>query len=201
MSLWEIVGTLLGVIGVWLMIRQNVWTWPVGIVQVAISAWVFYETNLYSDALLQVFFFAIQVYGWCHWLYAKETAHHELPVTRLSARAIAGWIAIGIVATLGWGDLMRRTTNAALPYWDAFILVFSVISQWLQARKRLENWAGWMIVNLVAIAVYWAKDLRLYAGLYAVFFVMAIMGHVTWQRSRSGGRTAANDRRENASVP
>jgi nicotinamide mononucleotide transporter len=201
MSLWEIVGTLLGVIGVWLMIRQNVWTWPVGIVQVAISAWVFYETNLYSDALLQVFFFAIQVYGWCHWLYAKETAHHELPVTRLSARAIAGWIAIGIVATLGWGDLMRRTTNAALPYWDAFILVFSVISQWLQARKRLENWAGWMIVNLVAIAVYWAKDLRLYAGLYAVFLVMAIMGHVTWQRSRSGGRTAANDRRENASVP
>jgi nicotinamide mononucleotide transporter len=201
MSLWEIVGTLLGVIGVWLMIRQNVWTWPVGIVQVAISAWVFYETNLYSDALLQVFFFAIQVYGWCHWLYAKETAHHELPVTRLSARAIAGWIAIGIVATLGWGDLMRRTTNAAVPYWDAFILVFSVISQWLQARKRLENWAGWMIVNLVAIAVYWAKDLRLYAGLYAVFLVMAIMGHVTWQRSRSGGRTAANDRRENASVP
>ena len=68
MSLWEIVGTVLGVIGVWLMIRQNVWGWPVGLVQVAAYAWVFFGAKLYSDAILQVCFFVIQAYGWWHWL-------------------------------------------------------------------------------------------------------------------------------------
>jgi nicotinamide mononucleotide transporter len=183
MSVWEIIGTVLGVIGVWLMIRQNVWTWPVGIVQVAVSAWVFYSAKLYSDAVLQVFFFVIQAYGWWHWLHASSTTRVELPVTRLRPRAIGGWMIVGVLATAAWGELMRRNTDAALPHWDAFIFVFSVISQWLQARKRLENWAGWMIVNAVAIGVYWAKDLRLYAALYLLFLGMAVAGHLEWRRA------------------
>lgn len=217
MSYPEVLGTVLGILGVWLMIRQNVWGWPVGIVQVSLYAWVFYETKLYSDALLQVFFFAIQAYGWWHWLRgntpraaasapgsvaypdyrihamqddpdraspaAASAAHPALPVTRLRPQAILGWIVAGAAVTAGWGEMMRRHTDAALPHWDAFILVFSLIAQWLQARKRLECWAGWMIVNVVAIGVYWAKDLRLTAGLYGVFFVMAAAGHVAWRKT------------------
>lgn len=198
MSPLEILGTVLGVIGVWLMIRQNVWGWPVGLVQVAVYAWVFFTAKLYSDALLQVCFFAIQAYGWWHWLrgapdqvvaeregpgVAERTPHAVLPVTRLRLRALIGWSVLGALATAGWGELMHRQTDAALPHWDAFILVFSLIAQWLQARKRLECWAGWMIVNVVAVGVYWAKDLRLTAGLYVVFFAMAVAGHVAWRRT------------------
>jgi nicotinamide mononucleotide transporter len=191
MSLPEIIGTILGVIGVGLMIRQNVWGWPVGLVQVAISAWVFFQAKLYSDVLLQGFFFAIQAYGWWHWVQGAGVARAALPVTRLRVRAIAGWCAVGVVATGGWGEFMRRTTDAALPHWDAFILVFSVIAQWLQARKRLENWAGWMIVNLVAIGVYWAKDLRMFAGLYVVFLGLAVAGHLAWLRTMKGAEAHA----------
>lgn len=187
MSFWEILGTVLGVVGVWLMIRQNIWTWPVGIVQVAVSGWVFYQSRLYSDALLQVFFLVIQAYGWWHWRHADDRTRVELPVTRLRLRGVLGWVGIGALATAGWGELMRRTTDAALPHWDAFIFVFSVISQWWQARKRLENWGGWMAVNAVAIGVYWVKELRLYAGLYALFFAMAVAGHVAWRRAMKGG--------------
>ena len=81
----------------------------------------------------------------------------------------------------------RSLTDAALPHWDAFILVFSLMAQWLQAQKRIENWAGWMIVNVVAVGVYWAKDLRLTAGLYVVFFGMAVAGHLAWRRSMGQG--------------
>lgn len=183
MSIWEITGTILGLIGVTLMIRQNVWGWPVGLVQVAVYGWVFLDAKLYSDALLQVFFFAIQAYGWWHWLHGDEKKATELPVTRLRVRAIAGWVVAGAAGSAAWGEFMRRTTDAALPHWDAFILVFSLIAQWLQARKRLENWAGWMIVNVVAVGVYWAKDLRLTAGLYVVFFGLAVAGHLAWQRT------------------
>jgi nicotinamide mononucleotide transporter len=185
MSPFEIIGTALGVVGVWLMIRQNVWGWPVGLVQVTVSAWVFYEAKLYSDTILQFFFFVIQAYGWWHWQHGADERRTMLPVTRLRARAIVGWSAVGLACTVGWGETMRRTTDAALPHWDAFILMFSLIAQWWQARKRLECWAGWMAVNLVAVGVYWAKDLRLYAGLYLVFFGMAVAGHIAWRKSMS----------------
>jgi nicotinamide mononucleotide transporter len=183
MSLWEIIGSILGIIGVALMIRQSVWGWPVGLVQVAIYAWVFFAAKLYSDALLQVFFFGIQAYGWWHWWRGADATHARLPITRASTRALVAWIAVGVVATAAWGEFMRRNTDAAMPHWDAFVLVFSLIAQWLQAQKRLENWLGWMVVNVVGIGVFWAKDLRLTAALYAVFLVMAVIGFVTWRRA------------------
>jgi nicotinamide mononucleotide transporter len=183
MSLPEIIGTALGVLGVWLMIRRNVWGWPVGIVQVAIYAWIFYDAKLYSDAILQIFFFALQIYGWWFWI-RGGAQRHEPPVTRLRRAAVVGWIAAGLVLTAVHGWAMARFTAAALPWWDAFILVFSLIAQWLQARKHLECWAAWMLVNAVAIGVYWAKDLRLTAGLYVVFFGMAVAGHIAWRRAR-----------------
>jgi nicotinamide mononucleotide transporter len=184
MSIWEIIGTVLGIVGVWLMIRQNIWGWPVGLVQVAVYAWVFLDVKLYSDAILQVCFFVIQAYGWWHWARNRHTgAHSDLPVSRLSFSARLRFVAAGAGLTFGWGWLMAHRTDAAYPYWDAFILVFSLIAQWLQARKNLENWAGWMIVNLVAIGVYWAKDLRLTSGLYLVFLAMAVAGHLAWRKS------------------
>ncbi|MDP2137311.1 MAG: nicotinamide riboside transporter PnuC [Candidatus Didemnitutus sp.] len=187
MSLWEIIGTVLGVVGVALMIRQNIWGWPVGLVQVAVYAWVFYDVKLYSDALLQICFFVIQGYGWAHWLRgAHRAATSTLPVTRLPASALLLWAIGGGLITFAWGTLMHRTTDAALPYWDAFILVFSLLAQWWQARKHLECWGGWVIVNTVAIGVYWAKDLQLTAGLYGIFWLMALWGWREWQRSMTG---------------
>jgi nicotinamide mononucleotide transporter len=165
------------------MIRQNVWTWPVGLVQVSVSAWLFYQTKLYSDALLQIFFFGIQVYGWWHWRHGRTGLGSALPVTRLAPATRYMWIVVGAAGTAGWGVLMRHTTDAALPFWDAFILVFSLIAQWLQARKHIENWGGWILVNSVAIGVFWAKDLRLYSALYAVFLGLAVMGDRAWRQS------------------
>lgn len=189
MSGGEILGTVLGVLGVGLMIRQNIWGWPVGLVQVAVYAWVFFGAKLYSDVILQACFFVIQGYGWWHWLRNKHTAaHSDLPVTRLGAGAVAGWVALGATATAGWGAVMHGTTDAALPYWDAFILVFSLIAQWLQARKKLENWIGWLVVNTVAIGVYWTKDLRLTAALYAGFWLMALWGWRAWAQTMKEAR-------------
>src|SRR3954464_8345919 len=110
MSVWEITATVLGVLGVWLMIRQNLWTWPVGIVQVAVSAWVFFDSKLYSDAILQIFYFVIQVYGWWHWLRVRDVTKAELPVTRSPVGALLGWIVVGAIGTAGWGEFMRRNT-------------------------------------------------------------------------------------------
>jgi nicotinamide mononucleotide transporter len=183
MSSLEILGTILGVIGVALMIRQNVWGWPVGIVQVSVYAWVFHDAKLYSDAILQGFFCVIQAYGWWHWI-RGGTHSVPLPVSRLSVAAVVSYVILGAAATFAWGRLMATKTDAALPFFDAFILVFSLISQWLQARKKLECWPGWLLVNTVSIGVFWAKDLRITAFLYVLFWGMAAWGWLAWQKSR-----------------
>src|SRR5687768_6868846 len=104
MSSWEIIGSILGLIGVTLMIRQNVWGWPVGLVQVTVYAWVFFAAKLYSDALLQVFFFIIQAYGWWHWWRGTGAKHAPLPITWAGRRAIIGWVLIGAGTTAAWGE-------------------------------------------------------------------------------------------------
>ncbi len=186
MSMWEIIGTVLGVIGVGLMIRQQLWGWPVGLVQVGIYAWVFYGAKLYSDTILQFFFFMIQVYGWWHWSRRStpgSSPQEALPVTQLSPMARAGWVAVGAGLTVVWGWGMHRLTDATLPWWDAFILIFSLIAQWLQARKNLECWLGWLLVNTVAVGVYWVKDLRLTSGLYLIFWLMSLWGWREWRQA------------------
>lgn len=181
----EIVGSVLGVIGVGLMIRQHLLAWPVGMIQVAIYTWVFYTARLYSDSLLQVAFFVLLGYGWWAWWRGERLGvkRSELPVRALTLQARIVYLVVGIGVALGWGTLMAKKTDAALPYWDAFILVFSLISQWLQARKRIENWLGWTAVNVVAVGVYFAKDLYLTAALYVVFLGLAVAGWFTWRKS------------------
>lgn len=184
-SALEQVATVLGFAGVWLMIRQHVWAFPVGLVQVAIFGWVCFGGRLYSETALQVMFFAALAYGWVHWTRGHDRAH-PLPVTWLSAAARGWWTAGTLVLWLGWGTVMHRGTDAALPYADGFVFAVSVASQWLQARKTMENWIGWMIANAVAVGVFWVKEYYWFAVLYAVFGLMAVAGFRAWRRSLPG---------------
>lgn len=200
---WEQSATGLGVVGVWLMIRQNLWAFPVGLVQVTLSAVVFYDYRLYADAVLQGVFFAALAYGWWHWTHAPEAAaaRAQIPVTRLRWRALIGYAGLGLATTLGWGWWLARHTDAAVPYWDACIASFSLVAQWLQARKKLENWSGWILVNAVAVGVYGYKELYWFAVLYAVFLGLAVAGHRAWAaswRRDVGGREATREARAGA---
>jgi nicotinamide mononucleotide transporter len=181
-SAWEQVATALGLAGVWLMIRQQVWTFPVGLVQVSIFGWVCFEGRLYSETALQVMFFAALVYGWVHWTRGHDRTH-PLPVTWLTARARAGWIAGTVLLWLGWGTVMHRYTNADLAYADGLVFAVSVSAQWLQARKALDNWIGWMVANAVAVGVFWTKGYYWFAVLYGIFGLMAVAGFRAWQRT------------------
>jgi len=180
-SALEQVATVLGLLGVGLMIRQIVWTFPVGLVQVSLFGWVCFEGRLYSETALQVMFFAALAYGWVHWTRGRDAAH-PLPVTWLSPQARLAWGAGTLALWLGWGALMRRV-GADLAYADAFVFAVSVAAQWLQARKHLENWIGWMVANAVAIGVFWTKGYYWFAVLYAVFGLMAVAGFRAWRRT------------------
>lgn len=178
----EITAVIFGLLSVIFTVRQNIWCWPTGLVQVALYIIIFYEAKLYSDMILQIIYVVLQIYGWYHWLYgAKDKAN--LPVTKSKSTELVSWIMAGLVGMVVWGFLMNRYTDAAAPYPDAFIVVGSLIAQWLMARKRLDSWLFWIAVDVVAIAVYGYKALYFTAGLYLVFLGLCVIGLEQWKKS------------------
>ena len=180
------VNLVLGIVGVWLMIRRSLGAFPVGLVAVTVQGVLFYRTRYYADATLQVFFFAALAYGWWHWVKDKGAAP-ELPVTRQSRPALLATIVLAGAGTVLWALVLRRYTDAIMPFRDAFIAAFSVAAQVLQSRKQVENWPFWVVVNSVAVASYWLGGLSYTALLYAVYLVMAFGGWREWRRAMTGG--------------
>jgi nicotinamide mononucleotide transporter len=183
MTWWmEPVAAVFGLVCVWLTVRQNIWCWPTGLVQVALYLVIFYHVKLYSDLILHVIYVGMQIYGWHHWLHGGSHRQH-LPVTVLGRRARWTWPAVTVTATLGWGYVMATYTDAAVPWGDAFTTAASLVAQWLMARKRLESWLFWIAVDVVAIGIYGSKGLLLTSGLYAVFLILATQGWFAWSKS------------------
>jgi nicotinamide mononucleotide transporter len=176
----EALAVLFGLLCVWFCIRQNIWCWPTGLVQVTLYIYIFYDVKLYSDLILQVVYVFLQLYGWHQWLHGGQN-RTELHLSRLESRGLALWVVAVIAGTAVWGMVMAKYTDASVPYWDAFTTVASLIAQWLMTRKKVESWYFWIAVDIVAIGVYAYKSLLLTSGLYMVFLVMATAGLVSWR--------------------
>ncbi|HEY5710893.1 MAG TPA: nicotinamide riboside transporter PnuC [Allosphingosinicella sp.] len=172
----------LGVINVALVVRRSVWNYPFGLAMVALYFFVFYEARLYSDALLQIFFLVVQLYGWVNWVRARTQAG-EVPVGWMTVRERVIWTAATIAASLVWGLGMARYTNAAAPVVDAFIAGFSISAQILMARRRIENWVLWILVDIVAVGLYFSRHLYPTSALYLLFLLLSVAGLVGWRRA------------------
>lgn len=178
----EIIGTILGLVSVWLTVKQNIWCWPTGIVMVALYAVIFFRAKLYADAGLQVVYFVLQIYGWYEWLYGGKD-RGGLEVTRITLR-LGVWLAVvAAAATALMGYLLATKTDAALPYWDSTATVLSLIAQWMLAKKFIENWFVWIMVDVLSIGIYTAKELYPTLALYAAFLVLAVLGWIEWRKS------------------
>ncbi len=185
----EPVGTVLGVIVVACLIRQNLWAWPLGVAYVLVSVTVLLDARLYANLALHLLgFLPLNLYGWYHWLFGRAPGEEALPVTRAPPRMIAVLVGLCLIGTAVLGTAFAAYTDAALPYWDNALFVASLAAMWLTARKQIENWAFWFVINVISVGVYWVQSLPLYAGLYLVYIAMAVAGWRSWQRSMAAHR-------------
>jgi nicotinamide mononucleotide transporter len=184
---YEVAGVAFGVVAVWLTVRENVWCWPTGIVNVVLSAVVFAQARLYADMGLQGVYVALCLYGWYAWLHGGAD-HGALAVSRTPGSATAALTLVGIAFAAALGSFLRSHTDAALPFWDASTASFSLVAQWMQTRKWIENWLVWIAVDGVYVGMYVVKGLFLMAGLYGVFLALAVAGFVAWRRSLIAAR-------------
>ena len=179
----EAASVLFSVLYLVLAIRESLWCWPAAFLSSVLTLAVVLGVRLYSEVVLNVYYAAMAVYGWYQWHYGGRTrGAAQLPISiwplKMHALAIGGSLALS--ATVGL--LMSRYTQAAFPYLDAFVTVFSVVTTYLVARKILENWLYWLVVDSLALYVYWQRELYFFVGLFVLYLVLVVIGLVRWHR-------------------
>jgi nicotinamide mononucleotide transporter len=181
-NLVEILGFVSGALCVWLVARQNVWNWPIGIANNITFLILFWAAGLYADSSLQVVYLGLAVYGWWAWL-RGGSAHSSLTVTRTTR---AQWVvlgALGVLGTVGLTVLLDTVTDSTVPLPDAVTTILSLLATWGQARKKLESWWLWITADVIYVPLYAYKDLWLTAVLYVGFLALCVLGLRNWHAS------------------
>jgi len=189
-SLMEVFGFITGAACVALLVRQNIWNWPLGIANNLVFIVLFYRTGLYADVGLQGFYISISIYGWWHWLHGGRD-HGQLTVSRVKP-LVGGLLALAvavITATLTW--LLRRYTNSTVPVLDSLITALSLVAQFMMTRKWIENWPVWIMANCISVGLLIFKGLYVASALYLVYQVLCVMGLLEWRRALSASEAPA----------
>jgi nicotinamide mononucleotide transporter len=179
MNLLEWVAAAFGVVSVWLSTREHIGSWPTALVNTALYFVVLQRAHLYANAWLQVFYFALSLYGWYEWKFGGA-AHTGVQVTRTPPRILALLTSIAVVATVALGLGLSRYTDSSSPWLDAGTTAVSLVAQWMLTRKLRENWGVWAAVNVVYIGLYASQGLWPTVMLYVAFLGLAIHGWRSW---------------------
>lgn len=194
MSYLEFFGTMAGALAIWLSARAIVWSWPLGLINVVMFFFLFYQVQLYPDMFLQVFFFVTNLIGWWRWTHPKTNEEDYKQELRVSFMQRKHWWLIfggGIMGTFVFGSFAENIHEifpqvfpqpSAFPYLDSFVTVMSIITTFLMINKKIESWVLWIIVDVIATYMYFAKGIRLVAFEYLIFCFIAAFGLWNWLR-------------------
>ncbi|HKK82004.1 MAG TPA: nicotinamide riboside transporter PnuC [Prolixibacteraceae bacterium] len=188
----EILGAALGVGYVLLSVKQNILTWALGLATSLLYIYVFYESKFYADMSLQFYYVWISIYGWIIWAKGKQTSHgrEKLPVTKISSKLALNLLIISGVLWLGIFFVLKNFTDSPVPFGDAFTTAFSIVATWMLARKIIEHWLIWIVVDVVSIGLYIYKGLFPTTVLFIVYTLVAIWGYREWQKDMLNEKTS-----------
>lgn len=163
-------------------IREIHWGWPLAVVSSVLYFALFWRSKLYGDAALQAFFAGVALWGWLQWLRGRRDDGTALAVSRLSKAGVRRVVLGCAVLWPATGLFLKHFTDTDVPWWDAFPTALSVVGQFLLGRKLIENWAVWLVVNVVSTALFAYKGLWLTGLLYLLFIALSVAGWRAWQR-------------------
>lgn len=181
-SVAEALGFVTGAVCVWLVARQHILNWPIGIANNLLFILLFLSAGLYADAGLQVVFIGLAIFGWYSWLRGGAD-HHGVTVSYTPAPTLLALAAAGVLATGGLMVLLDTYTDSTVPFWDALTTSLSLMATYGQCRKQVESWYLWMLADVIYVPLYASKGLYLTAVLYVGFFALCVMGWRRWVSS------------------
>ena len=194
MSYLEFFSVMAGLLAVWLSAKANIWSWPIGIINVLLSFFFYYQIQLYPDMFLQVFFFVTNLMGWWRWSNPRPEEKDNKLELRVSFMKRTNFILLfiaGMGGTFLMGMLASNLHNwvpylfnlpSSFPYTDSFILVMSIITTFLMIQKRIECWIIWIVIDIVATILYFMKGAKFFSAEYLAFTIIAAFGLWNWIR-------------------
>ncbi len=182
LSVLEAIAVIAAIAYLLLAIRQNIACWYFAGISTVIYIYLFFDARLYMESTLNIFYFAMAVYGWYCWRY-KRTDDQQLAVTVWPLRRHALAISAIVLISLANAYMLETWTDAAFPYVDSLTTWSAIWTTFLVARKVLENWWYWLVIDSVSVFIYWSRDLELTALLFVVYVIMIPFGLVSWRRS------------------
>ena len=183
----EIGAVITGLIWIVLLIKENIWCWIFGIISALLSIYLFYSAKLYSESILYIYYVFISLYGWYVWSQKGASDKREVRTWKWHFHILS--ILIGIVLSYVLGSYFANNTDAQRPYHDSSSTIFSFIANFMEARKLLYGWIYWIIINAFTVWLYIDREIHIYAGLYALYFVLSIYGLISWRKSYEAQRS------------
>ena len=182
----EVFGVVTGLLYIWLEIKQKPVMWVVGFISSAVYVFVYFQFKVYGYATLYIYYVAVSVYGWYCWRCAPQPdgGVTQLQVSRLRLSLAFVLAVISVTLCFGTGYLLAHFTDSPVPYLDALGVSLSIVATWMLARKILEHWVLWILINLFSSALCFYRDLYLTAGLFVVYGIMSIIGWIKWKESK-----------------
>ena len=181
-STWiEIVAVIFGLLSVWYAKKEKILVYPTGIVNVLIYVYICYFAGLYADMGINAFFFVMSVYGWYNWSRKIDISHH-VPISKATrVQLLISFVSFFVFFLLLWYVLVRFT-DSVVPVWDSFTTSIFIVSMWLMALKKIENWLGWIIGDALVIPLFAYKGLVFTSFQYIIFLALAISGYMEWHK-------------------
>jgi len=179
----ETTGAVLGIVYIFLSIKQSILTWPVGLITSALYVYVFLVTKFYADMALQVYYVVISFYGWYLWLKGSARDESSLNVSHTPRELWLWLVAASLVFFLLIEFVLQNYTDSPIPVGDAITTALSLVATWMLARKYLEHWLIWVFVDALSAALYAFKEMWPTVILFLVYTVMAVAGYVQWRKT------------------
>ena len=179
----EITGALLGVLYIFFSVRQNILTWPVGLLSSVFYIFVFLKSGFYAYMSLQVYYVIISIYGWFYWLKGSRDGDDTKKVKKVTNRLT---VLLVFIAMILYGTILLillKFTDSPVPFIDSLISALSIVATWMLSRKILENWLVWIFVDVVSIGLFILRDLWPTAILYMIYAIFAISGFMKWKKT------------------
>lgn len=193
----EILGFATGALCVWLVARQNVASWPIGIANNLVWILLFATAGLFADSLLQVIYIALALWGWWAWTH-RDGRRGDLPVSSTTAAQWRWLLLAGLAGTLTLTWALDTQTASSVPFLDALTTTLSLLATWGQIRKKVQSWWLWMLADVIYVPLYAYKGLNLTAVLYVGFFALCVRGYLAWREDLAAGTHGAGTASEHA---
>lgn len=180
----EIVAATIGLLYVWLELKASMWLWPVGIVLPLFWIYISWQSEVYGNVLVNIYYIIACIWGWREWLKHKneETTENQRPISFISKRYAIGVVAIVIALTLVLAPAYDRFMESPFPYWDTIATSVSFVGMWLLAKKYIENWYCWILSNLIYSILYFLQDFTISGVFFSIYTLLAIAGYFNWRR-------------------